>query len=648
MKKTEIKILIVEDDKIFAEALKQLLTRTGYTVVVAHNPTDALTAQKQKLFAITILDCLLPKMSGVDLALKMKSDGGLGGPLFLMSGIFKDKTFIKESVAKTGAAQFIPKPVTPEELLKIIEVEISPLLDETLPPMQSVMTRESLSPGEKVEAIKATSSLHGFELPRVLAYLMSSGSHSDGTLSLTDPEGRVAKMYFSNGKIVRIESQDRQSFFGFLLVERGLITHDKLDQAFRQPNPLNKRIGERLVDANLISPHWIPTVNTDQMGIRISLLCHETLYEMQFESSLVTESEGQFDRPNLALFLNDFVNSKLNVDWLKTHYSPHMEAPPRWTKTTDKNSPLFTFGPVARIPNLVAEMEQVTSLAELFQKHQAQEVELFSAVHLLVLNQMLYFPIKTKTLDVNIQLGRLRQMQVEIMSKDDFEILGVPRKSKGNDIKKAYYELSKTYHPDRLAKDIDKNLLELTKAVFSKITSAYNRLSDDEKRGTYLKELEVGQAEKLIQAESIIEEGKNLLKSGHGQKALDKFKYASTLRPPSSELNLYLVWAQLSIAGPNNPNASEITAQAEASLGKIPPEDRHNALYYFVRGLLHKNKGDVIMAMDSISHAVSLKSEFFEAKRELNLLQISQKKGPPTNILKADLKDVVGMLFKRR
>src|SRR4051812_25820951 len=105
MKKNEIKILIVEDDKTFAEALRQVLTKIGYLVTVAHNPNDALTAQKQQLFAVTIIDCLLPKISGVDLALKMRGEGGLAGPLFLMSGIFKDKNFIKDAVSKTGATQ---------------------------------------------------------------------------------------------------------------------------------------------------------------------------------------------------------------------------------------------------------------------------------------------------------------------------------------------------------------------------------------------------------------------------------------------------------------------------------------------------------------------------------------------------------------
>jgi len=649
MKKNEIKILIVEDDKTFAEGLKQLLVKTGYNVVVANNPSDALAAQKQQLFATTVIDCLLPKMTGVDLALKMKSEGGLAGPLFLMSGIFKDKAFIKDAISKTGAVQFISKPLSLEDFLKIIETEISPLLDDNLSPFTNLLTKDSLSPGEKIEAVKATTSVHGFELPRVISYLMSSGAHSDGTLSLTDPEGRVSKIYFSEGKIVRIESQDRQSFFGCLIVERGLISHDKLEAALKQPNPQGKRIGERLVDGNLLSPHWISVINTDQMGIRLSLLIQETMYDIEFVSGPVSELEGHFDRPNLALFLNDFVNSKLSLEWLRSYYSSFFEITPKWTKSLDKKNPVFTFGPVAKLSSLSQDLSKTFTLADLLLKYQGREQELLSAVHLLVLHQLVYFPMKTKTLNVDIQLTRLRQLHAEIMKKDDFEVLGLPRKAKGNDVKRAYYELSKTYHPDRLPQDANKTLFDLTKAVFAKITSAYNRLSDDEKRANYLKELEVGQAEKILQAESIIEEGKNLLKSGNSLKALERFKQAAAIRPPNSELNLHMIWANLASAGAHNSKTADIVNKADADLSKIPPEDRHNALYYFVKGLSFKHRGDLIMAIESIGHAVSMRPEFFEAKRELNLLQITQSKKPAnTNILKADLKDVVGMLFKRK
>src|SRR6186997_1155677 len=109
MKKSEIKVLVVEDDRSFAEALKIALTRTGYQCFVAHTPQEALLLLKANLFGAAIIDCLLPKMSGVELAALVRAEGQLAGPIFLMSGIFRDKVFMQDSLRKTGAVQFFSK-----------------------------------------------------------------------------------------------------------------------------------------------------------------------------------------------------------------------------------------------------------------------------------------------------------------------------------------------------------------------------------------------------------------------------------------------------------------------------------------------------------------------------------------------------------
>jgi hypothetical protein len=66
-----------------------------------------------------------------------------------------------------------------------------------------------------------------------------------------------------------------------------------------------------------------------------------------------------------------------------------------------------------------------------------------------------------------------------------------------------------------------------------------------------------------------------------------------------------------------------------------------------VKGLFQKNLGDIEGAQSNFTHAIALNAEFIEAKRELNLVSISNK-SKDVNILSGDLKDVVGMLFKKK
>lgn len=60
-------------------------------------------------------------------------------------------------------------------------------------------------------------------------------------------------------------------------------------------------------------------------------------------------------------------------------------------------------------------------------------------------------------------------------NKDLYEILGLGRGASSSEIKKAYRQLSLKYHPD-------KNPSEDAAARFAEVASAYEVLSDEEKR----------------------------------------------------------------------------------------------------------------------------------------------------------------------
>jgi len=647
MKKNEIKVLIVEDDKSFGDVLRVALLRSGYQCVVSQTPQDALQQLKNNLFGATVIDCLLPKMSGVELAAQVRADGNLAGPIFLMSGIFKDKVFMQDSLRKTGAVHFFSKPFNLEDLIKAIDTELSSIIEETHPPLQELLMKQNPSPGEKIDAVKKTPSISGNELPKIFEFLVSSSSN--GVLELIDEEEQKTKVGFWHGKIVNVEASDRPSFFGALLVERKLITHELIESVVSQPNPLNKRLGERLVDANMISPHVIGIINTDQIGIRMSQMIRNVTYSMSFKdgNSDSIEREGFFDGPNLLSFLMDCITSKISTEWLKTHYLVWDENPVCLAANFDRSSAILTFGPITRLPNLIGDLELGTEFNKLALRYSKSPSDFYAAIHLLAINQMIVFRSVAKSFDSTGQIKRLQQIQKEFSQKDDFEILGVPRKTKSTDIRKSYYELSKTFHPDRMSPDSPEELVRLNKQIFSRMTSAYNRLMDDDSRAAYLKELEIGQAEKILEAEGTTEEGKALLKAGQGAKALEKFLEASAVQTGNSELALYTLWARLTTVNTTTPNVATIHNLVSEGLSRIPPEDRHYALYYFVKGLFQKQLGDLESARDNILHAVSIKPEFIEAKRELNLLEIGQK-GKKVDILNSDLKEVVGLLFRRK
>lgn len=62
------------------------------------------------------------------------------------------------------------------------------------------------------------------------------------------------------------------------------------------------------------------------------------------------------------------------------------------------------------------------------------------------------------------------------MSKDYYEILGVPKGASKDELKKAYHKLAHKYHPDKNKGDDSK---------FKEVNQAYQTLSDDQKRSQY-------------------------------------------------------------------------------------------------------------------------------------------------------------------
>ncbi|MCB9990998.1 MAG: molecular chaperone DnaJ [Rhodospirillales bacterium] len=66
-----------------------------------------------------------------------------------------------------------------------------------------------------------------------------------------------------------------------------------------------------------------------------------------------------------------------------------------------------------------------------------------------------------------------------MMSKDYYSILGVNRQASSDDIKKAYRQLAKQYHPDRNQGDSS------AEQKFKEINEAYDILKDDQKRAAY-------------------------------------------------------------------------------------------------------------------------------------------------------------------
>lgn len=82
---------------------------------------------------------------------------------------------------------------------------------------------------------------------------------------------------------------------------------------------------------------------------------------------------------------------------------------------------------------------------------------------------------------LNLAVGAHRTISTSatLSQKDYYKILGVAKNCAGKDIKKAYYQLAKKYHPDTNKDDPNAS------KKFQEVSEAYEILSDDTKRKEY-------------------------------------------------------------------------------------------------------------------------------------------------------------------
>jgi len=118
------KILVVEDEKDLAEAMKLRLEVNGYKVEVAYDGEEGLKMAVSCKPDLILLDVMLPKKSGLELLRELKRPDSKikNTPIVILSGL-KDTTNLLEA-EKFGATDYLTKPYDSEDLLKAIKENI--------------------------------------------------------------------------------------------------------------------------------------------------------------------------------------------------------------------------------------------------------------------------------------------------------------------------------------------------------------------------------------------------------------------------------------------------------------------------------------------------------------------------------------------
>ncbi len=223
---------------------------------------------------------------------------------------------------------------------------------------------------------------------------------------------------------------------------------------------------------------------------------------------------------------------------------------------------------------------------------------------------------------------------------DYFTMLGLARDSTKEEAEASFFALAKKWHPDRLPPELFP-VRDACSRVFARMSEAHTTLTDDDKRGRYMKLLADGSGSPEMQ-EAV---AKVVEATGDFQKAEICFKrhdlaQAETLcrkalKADETQPDYHAMLAWLISVKPENQTPEKAAECIQMLDRAIAMSDRCEKAFFW-RGMLNKRVGKIEAAYRDFRRTVELNAHNIDAAREVRLhnmrgLPTTRSSSPPTN-----------------
>lgn len=642
MNKNEINILIVDDDESSRQALSEVVARAGFKTTSVAKAENALNSVRIKPVHGAIIDCMLPKMNGVQLAQELRKSRFGDGLIIFVSGIFKDRAFSQDAINKTQAKKYFTKPISNTALVDVLEKELERLIDIPKVPLHALLSKPYASDRDRVKALESIEEISGLDLPLIISILLDADS--SGFLNLATENGDVSGIYFNNGFIEKVDTADSGSMLGKLLVDSGFLTTIDFDEL-----PEKQRRGDvvrNLISENLISPHASGLIRKDQIIYDLEKLVKELKFQINFVPERAKSLSEGVSSSMLDSFYYNVINRYFPLKWLEDFYSPWLDHPMRLGVDFSNCHEVYSKILSEVSPSFLEELQREKTIEELLQAHNWDKTVFYRAIHFIALRRLIIFDDVKRTKGGDDQLLRLKTILRDIDGKDPFEIFkyfGAGGKVEAKDAERIYKEFARANHPDRVSSAATEELKSTVNRVYALVSDAYDIVGNEVKRDRFIQSKKKKEAEKQIVSEKLMEEGLELLRRGKVKESLAKLN-ESVRFYPNNNLNIYWSWATIKAYGERLPE--DVLREVQKRMDRIKPDDRRNPVYLFVSGLVKKVSGDLEGALAQFDKALAIDPGMIDVRRELASLRAP--KDTNTDTFTGELTSIVGRLFKKQ
>jgi tetratricopeptide (TPR) repeat protein len=229
------------------------------------------------------------------------------------------------------------------------------------------------------------------------------------------------------------------------------------------------------------------------------------------------------------------------------------------------------------------------------------------------------------------QMRKAIELKAKVVDAQDlYSVLDLQPSAGKEQVKQAYFDAAKRFHPDRLTSLGLESLRGEVEKIFRRVSEAYGTLYDDARREEYRKTLGQGgkkdeneahaKAMKMLEAEMAFKRGEILMRKADWPNAIRELEQSVTLNPEEGEHLAHLAWARV--------NAGQMTfAEAKARFNEATKLSPRNGKSFYFLGLAYKDEGDVDRALAAMRKALELDTRLIEAEREIRLIMMRKEKG---------------------
>ena len=596
MNRKSAQILVVDDDPTQGAALRDLFTRAGYQVTLCSSAVQAATLAQRQEFHALVVDCMLPRMNGVDLVEEIKQVAISPPFVILYSGIFKDKNFAKAALERTGAAAFLTKPLDLTEVLDLVhghfpEGEVEDVAAAAGP--LALYGSRALDDAALIALIATEPTISGVHLP--MLYRRLQASRLSGELSMVTATGDLNTISLCAGRIFSVRTPDKDSVFGGLAVSLGFVTSEDVLAATN--NPARKMMGQKLIESFSLSPHAIQVVLEEQLALRLSQTIEDAVLTLDWTTRA-------YAAPEFALNLERF--QQLSQDWTSSKLTPE-----------SIRSELMTWAEHV-LSDRLGEANKAEVLGDLLQDERGDD-EVVELLRELLAGNVTIGERQQAATDFRFLETRLMHLLTAYQTQNYFQVLGIGEKAQALEINRAFEELNRHFNPATLPEDCPPRLMVKAAQVFKIIEAAHHTLSDEIERHRYMLLQHNKRAQARLENEPILRAAIHQLQNGLAFEAAQTFQDLLDKRLDFPDLRAYRLWAGLICDRRYN----------DLTLENIPPEERHSAPYHMARGTNFRVRGDLVKALECYQAALVMDPRLTAARAEVEKtrVEIEQRGG---------------------